>query len=88
MVEKGENQGVRPRLDDAQVSVSPQGFPSEKNVFRRKDFELRPLFTGQLFIVAEGLHRRDSPNGPTESRFLSVMAGLVPAIHVFLAATV
>ena len=60
MVEKVENQGVRSRLDVRQVSVSPQGFPNEKIVFGRQDFELRPLFTGQLFIVAEGLRRQDS----------------------------
>jgi hypothetical protein len=60
MVERGENQGGGPRLDESQVSVSPQGFPSEKIIFRTADFELRPLFTGQLFIVAQGLHRQDS----------------------------
>ncbi len=43
-----------------QVSVSPQGFPSKKNCFERANFSFVPLFTGQLFIVAEGLPRRDS----------------------------
>jgi hypothetical protein len=55
MVENRENQGVWPRPDWVQVSVSPHGFGSEKNLFGGCDFELRPLFTGQLFIVAEGL---------------------------------
>ncbi len=43
-----------------QVSVSPQGFPSEKNCFHRADFRFVPLFTGKLFIVAQGLLLRDS----------------------------
>jgi hypothetical protein len=34
-----------------QVSVSPQGFPSEKNCFHRARFGFVPLFTGQLFIL-------------------------------------
>ena len=48
-------QGVTryPRL--SQVSVSPQRFPSEKNCFGPPDFGFAPLFTGQLFIVSEGL---------------------------------
>jgi hypothetical protein len=43
-----------------QVSVSPQGFPSEKNCFERANFSFVPLFTGQLFILPEGLLWRDS----------------------------
>jgi hypothetical protein len=43
-----------------QVSVSPQGFPSEKNCFHRANFGFVPLFTGQLFILPEGLLLRDS----------------------------
>ena len=43
-----------------QVSVSPQGFPSEKNCFARANFSFVPLFTGQLFILPEGLLWRDS----------------------------
>src|SRR5258708_34979490 len=35
-----------------QVSVSPQGFPNEKNWFERAHFCFVPRFTGQLFIVA------------------------------------
>src|SRR5665213_3203290 len=54
MVEKEGNQGVRPRLDWGQVSVSPTGFPSGKNLFRAVNSSFRPLFTGQLFIVATG----------------------------------
>src|ERR1700730_1214771 len=49
---KHGNQGVRPRLDWGQVSVSPQGFPSEKNFLASADPGFTPLFTGQLFIVA------------------------------------
>ena len=40
--------------------MSPQGFPSEKNVFGLVGLSFRPLFTGQLFIVAEGLRGGDS----------------------------
>jgi hypothetical protein len=40
--------------------VSPQGFPSEKNCFHRANFGFVPLFTGQLFILPEGLLWRDS----------------------------
>jgi hypothetical protein len=43
-----------------QVSVSPQGFPSEKNCWQRADLSFAPLFTGQLFIPLQGLPRRDS----------------------------
>jgi hypothetical protein len=46
-----------------QVSVSPQGFPSKKNCFHRGGFGFVPLFTGQLFIVVEGLLSRDSGRG-------------------------
>jgi hypothetical protein len=47
-------------LKCGQVSVSPQGFPSEKNRVCPRRPRLRPLFTGQLFIVPEGLLRGDS----------------------------
>jgi hypothetical protein len=53
MVERGENQGVEPRLGWVQVSVSPQGFPSEKNLQIDSFRELHTLFTGQVFIVAD-----------------------------------
>src|SRR5712671_2467287 len=43
-----------------QVSVSPQGFPSKKKCFHRAGFGFVPLFTGQLFILPEGLLWRDS----------------------------
>ena len=36
------------------------GIPKEKNYPQPRRFELRPLFTGQLFIVAQGLLRQDS----------------------------
>ena len=55
MVERGEKQGVVRASDLAQVSVSPQGFPSEKNVWCATIRGFVPLFTGQLFIVARGL---------------------------------
>jgi hypothetical protein len=51
---------VAPRLLSAQVSVSPQGFPNEKNVLGLVGLSFRPLFTGELFIVAEGLREGDS----------------------------
>jgi hypothetical protein len=48
----------RPRHD--QVSVSPQGFPSRNIIAVEARTSFAPLFTGQLFIVAEGLLRQDS----------------------------
>ena len=48
-----------------QVSVSPQGFPSEKNCFRAVATDFAPLFTGQLFIAPKLLPDRDSRK-PTE----------------------
>jgi hypothetical protein len=52
--------GVASRLLCRQVSVSPQGFPSEKNCFKRANSGFIPLFTGQLFIALKGLPREDS----------------------------
>src|SRR3979490_3434116 len=49
---KPGNQGVRPRLDSGQVSVSPQGFPSEKNSSRRADPGFTPLLGEQLNVAA------------------------------------
>ena len=56
---RGKTGGPRRRCY-AQVSVSPQGFPSEKNRLWGAASPFVPLFTGQLFIVAEGLPRTDS----------------------------
>ena len=36
------------------------GIPKEKNCPQPSAIKLRPLFTGQVFIVAEGLPRGDS----------------------------
>src|SRR6266478_5053454 len=60
MVERGEKQGCRPRRCCRQVSVSPQGFPSEKNRLFEAVSSFVPLFTGQLFIVGEGFPAEDS----------------------------
>jgi hypothetical protein len=60
MVEAGDNQGDQPPLDRVQVSVSPQGFGSDKFISKAVDFELRPLFTGRLYFAHRGLRRRDS----------------------------
>jgi len=57
---KRRKTGVASGLLCRQVSVSPQGFPSEKNCFQRANFSFVPLFTGQLFIPPEGLLWRDS----------------------------
>ncbi len=51
---KGRKPRGRPRLDQWQVSVSPQGFPSGKNLFRGVDGGFHPLFTGQVFFAALG----------------------------------
>jgi len=57
---KRRKTGVASGPQCRQVSVSPQGFPSEKNCLHRADFSFVPLFTGQLFIVPEGLLLGDS----------------------------
>jgi hypothetical protein len=57
---KGEKTGGRAAPVWRQVSVSPQGFPRKKNHSARANLSFAPLFTGQLFIVAEGLLREDS----------------------------
>jgi hypothetical protein len=57
---KRRKTGVASGSQCRQVSVSPQGFPSEKNCLHRADFSFVPLFTGQLFIVPEGLLLGDS----------------------------
>src|ERR1019366_1308374 len=55
MVETGDNQGVGPRPRQGQVSVSPQGFPSKKNVVGGANSSFSPTVHRQLFIVTEGL---------------------------------
>src|ERR1700751_519490 len=60
MVETGGKQGSVPQPGSAQVSVSPQGFPSEKNSARRCEFGFAPLFTGELFFGPRGLRQPDS----------------------------
>ena len=40
--------------------MSPQGFPSEKNLPRIVDGRFIPLFTGEVFFAADGLCFRDS----------------------------
>src|SRR5258708_2985252 len=57
---KGRKTGVGCRLLFGQVSVSPQGFPSEKNRHPSPNSGFVPLFTGQLFIAGEGLPLEDS----------------------------
>src|ERR1700720_213623 len=59
MVETGENQGVSRLLTAPSISES-SGNPKQKKSRRACEIELRPLFTGQLFIVREGLLWRDS----------------------------
>ena len=56
---KWRKTGDGPGLFSSQVSVSPQGFPSEKIVLRGGEFRLLPLFTGQLFIGVLGLRLGD-----------------------------
>ena len=55
----GKPEAVRHPLM-GQVSVSPRGIPSEKNLREAPIRTLRPLFTGQVFFVTEGLRREDS----------------------------
>src|SRR5579859_6988021 len=48
-----------------QVSVSPRGFPSEKNCIRQHPTGFIPLFTGEVFLWPKGLPCEDSRK-PTE----------------------
>src|SRR5258708_12961753 len=57
---KRRKTGVGCRLLFGQVSVSPQGFPSEKNPLPSPNSGFVPLFTGQLFIAGEGFPSEDS----------------------------
>src|SRR6202022_394001 len=57
---KGRKTGVSPRPVCCQVSVSPQGFPSEKNCLERANSGFAPAVHRQLFIAWEGLLRGDS----------------------------
>ena len=59
MVETGENQGVSRLLTAPSISES-SGIPKRKKSLQAREIDLRPLFTGQLFIVGEALPREDS----------------------------
>jgi hypothetical protein len=59
MVEKAKKQGSFVSPPVATISES-SGIPKRKYFPQRLETELRPLFTGQVFIVAEGLPRGDS----------------------------
>jgi hypothetical protein len=43
-----------------QVSVSPQGFPSEKNLAAKHPQAFHTLFTGKVFFARKRLRSRDS----------------------------
>ena len=60
--------------DLGQVSVSPQGFPSEKNLFSRAGAGFTPLFTGQLYFVPRGAFGGCS--GKTHVSLRKVRAGM------------
>ena len=51
---KGRKTGGRQHPQCRQVSVSPQGFPSEKNCFEQADFSFVPLFTGNYLLRPRG----------------------------------
>ena len=74
MVDNGEKQGTSPRLFLGQVSVSPQGFPSQKIVVRGWESRLLPLFTGQLFLSSAGLLLGDSRNVTESAGLVSLPA--------------
>ena len=52
---KGRKTGVAPRPWCRQVSVSPQGFPSEKIIGQWPIHRFTPLFTGEVFLIELGL---------------------------------
>jgi hypothetical protein len=54
MVEKAKKQGSFVSPPVPTISES-SGIPKRKYFRQRHQTELRPLFTGQVFIVAEGL---------------------------------
>jgi hypothetical protein len=60
---EGKNRG-RPASPVQSSIGESSGIPKQKNFRGGGQIELRPLFTGQLFIVAEGLLREDSPSAP------------------------
>jgi hypothetical protein len=59
MVEKAKKQGSFVSPPVATISES-SGIPKRKYFPQACETELRPLFTGQVFIVAEGLPAGDS----------------------------
>ena len=59
MVEKAKKQGSFVSPPVPTISES-SGIPKRKYFPQRHESKLRPLFTGQVFIVAEGLPRGDS----------------------------
>ena len=67
MVEEGENRGRCRACDRGQVSVSPQGFPSEKNRFGGRVRGFVPLFTGQVFFASRRIAFGDCFGRLTES---------------------
>src|ERR1700687_4631020 len=66
MVEKAKKQGSFVSPPVATISES-SGIPKRKYFPQACETELRPLFTGQVFIVAEGLLAGDS-RGATGGR--------------------
>jgi hypothetical protein len=59
MVEKAKKQGSFVSPPVATISES-SGIPKRKYFRQRYESKLRPLFTGQVFIAAQGLLRGDS----------------------------
>ena len=74
MVDNGEKQGTTQRLFLGQVSVSPQGFPSQKIVVQGWESRLLPLFTGQLFLGVPGLRFGDSRKATESAGLVSLPA--------------
>ena len=82
MVGGGENQGDKPRLGWAQLSVSPQGFGRGKSFRGLRIFHLHPLFTGQVFMFAKmlvcddsGGRRRGAVSNPPPARRSEAKSG-------------
>ena len=96
MVERGGKTGGRPAPSVGQVSVSPQGFPSEKNCFRARQARLRPaVHRATIYLRRKGLAPRETqrkayghvragmPAGRWSAAPTSGMVGLVPSGNSF-----
>jgi hypothetical protein len=79
----GGKPGGDARSRYAQVSVSPEGFPSEKICWRSVATDFAPLFTGELFIVPDLLLVEDSGGLKHNERRCPVRHAPGPVVRAF-----